>query len=430
VATAPFISRREELFPVIKELARAYSFCGDVELVTDKDQTIEFLTMEMPDVLFLDFGSEGLDAAALLDSMKADSWLHHGGIIAFCRDTEAKMEIENLQGSNILAVLTDREVREHLPNILRIIDTNQRVLFQHEIGIDIVENISASFLFASDLNEAHTYANMVCNFLYNAGKIDARSKESLRLALNELLINAVEHGNCGITYEEKSSWLGGGGYIGDLITKKKESPDISKRRVTFEYHLGHSYAGFRIADEGSGFDWRNLKDPESAENIMKLHGRGVKIARHTTKNLQYNEKGNQVSFEFHYPPRVERPTPAIFNAIDPVEIAAGDVVFNEGDRSDFLYYIVSGEYDVFVNAVKISFLNADDLFMGEMSFLLDNRRSATVVARTPGRLIKLSKKGFVTAIREKPHYALFLARMLARRVRRANSTSADQEFRV
>jgi anti-sigma regulatory factor (Ser/Thr protein kinase)/CheY-like chemotaxis protein len=423
MTTAPFISQREDLFPVMTELTRGCSFCGEVELVADKSHALEFLNTEMPDVLFIDFGSPALDAAGLLESMKGDPWLHHGGIIALCLDFEAKMEIEKFQGANIIAVLTDHELRDYLPNILRIIDTNRRILFQHEIGTDLVGNISATFQFGNDLTVALTYANLVCNFLYNASKIEAKNKEALRLALNELLVNAVEHGNCGISYEEKSSWLEGGGYIGELIRRKNQNPDISKRRVTFEYHLGSSCAQFRITDEGSGFDWRNLKDPKSAENLLKLHGRGIKIARHSTKKLQYNEAGNIVSFEFDYPREVERLTPAIFSSIDPLEIAAGDVVFNEGEKSNFLYYIVKGEYDVFVNATKVSFLNPDDLFMGEMSFLLDNRRSATVVARTPGRLIKLSKGAFVAAIRKRPHYALFLARLLAQRVQRANRES-------
>jgi CheY-like chemotaxis protein len=423
VSRVPFISRRDNLFPVITELTRGCGFCGDVELVADKESAIEFLNMEMPDIIFIDFGSPSFDAAGLLESLKGDPWLHHGGIIALCRDFEAKMEIEKLRGSNIIAVLTDRELREYLPNVLRIIDANRRVLFQHEIGADLVGNISASFRFGNDLTEANTYANMVCNFLYNASKLDARSKEALRLALNELLINAVEHGNCGITYEEKSAWLEGGKYIGELIREKKKDPAVSRRMVTFEYRLGPAFAGFTIVDEGRGFDWRNLKDPKNAENLLKLHGRGINIARHVTKNLTYNEAGNRVIFEFDYPGGVARITPAIFSNIEPLEIKAGGVVFNEGDRSDFLYYIVNGEYDVFVKETKVSFLTPDDIFMGEMSFLLDNRRSATVVARTPGRLIKLSKKEFVAAIRKKPHYAMFLARLLAERVKRVNRTA-------
>jgi hypothetical protein len=193
--------------------------------------------------------------------------------------------------------------------------------------------------------------------------------------------------------------------------------------VTFEYRLGPASASFSIADEGSGFDWRHLRDPKKAENLLKLHGRGINIARHAAKNLTYNDAGNKVGFEFDYPGNVERITPAIFSKIEPRAIKAGGVVFKEGDRSDFLYYIVKGEYDVLVNGARVSFLAPDDLFMGEMSFLLDNRRSATVVARTPGILIKLSKKEFVAAIRKKPHYAMFLARLLAQRVRRVNRTS-------
>ena len=423
MATAPLISQRKDLVPVITELTRRCSFCGDVEPVADRENAIEFLSMEMPDVFFIDFGSPGLDAAGLLESMKADPWLLHGGIIALCLDFEAKVEIEKIQGSNIIAVLTDRELRDYLPNILRIIETNRRILFQHEIGADLVGNISAAFRFGNDLTEANTYANLVCNFLYNAGKIDVKNKEALRLALNELIINAVEHGNCGITYEEKSSWLESGRYIGELIRKKRELPEIKKRMVSFEYRLGPSSAGFTISDEGRGFDWRKLKDPKDAGNLLKLHGRGILIARHAVKNLRYNTAGNSVRFEFDYPCNIQRPTPAIFSSRGPLEIPAGQTVFREGDRGDHLYYIVSGEYDVLVDTARVSFLTPDDLFMGEMSFLLDNRRSATVVARTPGRLIKLSKKDFVAAIRKKPHYALFLARLLAQRVQRVNRTA-------
>ena len=65
-------------------------------------------------------------------------------------------------------------------------------------------------------------------------------------------------------------------------------------------------------------------------------------------------------------------------------------------------------------------LNQDDIFLGEMSFLLNNRRSASVKAVTNGALIRISKKEFVAGIKEKPHYSLFLARLLAQRIERLN----------
>ena len=60
-----------------------------------------------------------------------------------------------------------------------------------------------------------------------------------------------------------------------------------------------------------------------------------------------------------------------------------------------------------------------------MSFLLHNRRSATVNATTDGTLIRIAKKDFVAAIKEKPHYALFLSRLLAQRLQRRHPATHD-----
>ena len=58
-----------------------------------------------------------------------------------------------------------------------------------------------------------------------------------------------------------------------------------------------------------------------------------------------------------------------------------------------------------MNQSVVDTLSADDIFMGEMSFLLNNRRTATVRATTDGTLIRISKKGFVDAVKAKPQYA-------------------------
>ena len=270
----------------------------------------------------------------------------------------------------------------------------------------------------NDLIEATCYTNLICNFLYNTNRIDVDSKESLRVALTELITNAIEHGNCGITYDEKTALLENGESIGDLIKQKRCNAPYAQRRVTFEYVLESTCARFIINDQEDGFDWSAIQDASKPENVLKLHGRGILMARRYTQNLNYNDKGNSVSFELTYSTEVAHFTPALFSSIAPVEFKVGDYIFRQGEMSNFLYYIVKGEFDVWVNDVKVSYLGADDIFMGEMSFLLDNRRSATVRARTPGRLIKLSKKEFVNAIRTKPHYALFLARLLAKRIQR------------
>ncbi len=53
-----------------------------------------------------------------------------------------------------------------------------------------------------------------------------------------------------------------------------------------------------------------------------------------------------------------------------------------------------------------------------MSFPLNSRRTAKVRALTANKLVEISKQRLVEAVREKPHYALILCRMLAGRLER------------
>ena len=386
-------------------------------------QAMEFLTSEMPEVLLIDFGGRRLDGLGLVRDIQKDPWLIHGGIIAICDDREAKERLEKLRGPNIIVILTRDEVADNLSKILHILETNHRILFQREIETDLLAAISGEFCMSSDLIEVSCYINLICNFLYNTNRLDVKGKISLWVSLSELIVNAIEHGNCGITYEEKSAWLGAGGNIFDLIRQKCVDPIVYGRRVTLEYALNSESARFCISDEGAGFDWKRLSDPTLPENALALHGRGIFVTRAMTQNLSFNSLGNSVSFELTYPPKETALTPALFNNIAPEAIPSGATVFKEGDPGDYIYYIVKGEFDVIVQGTKISSLVPDDIFMGEMSFLLDNRRSATVIARTPGKLIRLSKKQFINAVRKKPHYALLLARLLAQRIHRGNQKS-------
>jgi CRP-like cAMP-binding protein len=63
--------------------------------------------------------------------------------------------------------------------------------------------------------------------------------------------------------------------------------------------------------------------------------------------------------------------------------------------------------------------------MGEMSFLLNNRRSATVIADTEGKLVKITRRSFVSVIKDYPHYGIFLSKLLARKLVRANILNAE-----
>lgn len=139
--------------------------------------------------------------------------------------------------------------------------------------------------------------------------------------------------------------------------------------------------------------------------------------------LAYNRKGNAVTMIFPHDEQVNRDAPAGFSEEEALTVRRGDIIFREGESSNFLYYISSGTFSVFAKSRHVGMLTQADIFVGEMSFLLNNRRSATVRAEGDGKLIKISRKSFVTVIKEFPHYGIFLSKLLARKLVRANARS-------
>lgn len=421
----PVISSDNELCKQVMELVRKVSTNCEAVQLHGTQEAEEFLRIEMPELAIIDFTQPEFKAEKLIETIKSDSWLLSTSLIVICDSALQLRESGVIAGTNLLAILEKARLNKQLPQVISIISHNRHMLFHRVIGNDFGADISSAFELSNNPLEAGVFTNLLCNYLFNMNCIDAVQRDQLNFVLVELLINAIEHGNCAIPYEEKSAWLEKYSDICTLIEKKCQNPEISARKVYLQYTIKPNSSEFKITDEGSGFDWRSIKLPDIDEMTVSLHGRGIVLARELTSSLVYNEKGNEVSFKFSHQSGVMNVAPALFQDLETVEFKAGEIVFNEGEPSNFLYYIAAGVFEVLVNDQPVSVLRPDDIFLGEMSFLLNNRRSATVRAISEARLIRVSKKEFVEGIKEKPHYALFLSRLLAQRLERLNRVVGD-----
>jgi anti-sigma regulatory factor (Ser/Thr protein kinase) len=265
---------------------------------------------------------------------------------------------------------------------------------------------------------------MGATILAQRGLINPDNKMHLQLALGELIVNAVEHGNCGITYEEKTQGMEKGLSVVELVAAKCRDPAIRAKKVEFQWEIRKDRTIFIIKDEGEGFDVAAYLKKVAKQDMLSLHGRGIKLATMLFHELKYNKRGNQVALIVKHDPTLEQDIPLGFSREQVLTVKKGDIVLKEGEPSDFLYYISSGRYTVFHNRKQVGTLLPQDIFMGEMSFLLNQRRSAAVRAETEGKLILLTRKAFVQAIRQYPHYGIFLAKLLAKRLVRSNDRNA------
>ena len=137
-----------------------------------------------------------------------------------------------------------------------------------------------------DLEEAYALANFLAEACPNA--------RLAILGITEILVNALEHGNLGITFEEKSAlhladeWL-------EEINRRLKLPEHDGQWVSVHFKRDESEITLVVTDQGKGFDWRKYQSFNS-ENKLRQHGRGILVAKHFAfKALRYSEKGNEVT---------------------------------------------------------------------------------------------------------------------------------------
>lgn len=388
--------------------------------LTEKSRCLEYLNYELPEISIFNVSDTKIDMYEILDLMKSDPWFHSGGIIALhAYQNEQKLE-KMMRDSNVISLIQRSNFHFSFPRALRILNQNRQFLFQRDIQQTLLTSIAGSFVIDNDPFDVKTYSHLISNYLFNANFVNRDDRERLLGALMELLINAIEHGNCKISYEEKSRWLESGKDIFELIRQKNKNPGICCKKVYFSYRITPEKSSFVIRDEGEGFDWKERKKKIDEKNYLELHGRGIMMAEIFVQNLRYNERGNEVSFELEHQKNETSTRPQAFRQEKETVFEDGDVIFEEGEESNFLYYIVSGKLQIIAQGNVVSTLTPADIFLGEMSFLLNNRRSASVKSEGRSVLLKISKESFINAIKNNPHYGIVLARLLAQRLERMN----------
>ncbi|MBZ0114789.1 MAG: response regulator [Thermoanaerobaculia bacterium] len=128
--------------------------------------------------------------------------------------------------------------------------------------------------------------------------------ESTAVGLGELLINAVEHGNLGISYEDKTQLLSEGRWQ-EEVRQRLQSEEHRDKRVTVDFERTDDSLRLTIADEGPGFDWEPYLSIAPAR-AFDAHGRGIALANHLSfHHLEYQAPGNVVTAVIELPTSID-----------------------------------------------------------------------------------------------------------------------------
>lgn len=121
------------------------------------------------------------------------------------------------------------------------------------------------------------------------------------IGMSELLVNAVEHGNLGISYTEKSRLRDCDGWEAE-VRRRLDDPCYAERFVEVVYRREPGCIRVTITDQGEGFDWGKYLDFDPSRAFDK-HGRGIAMSRMVSfDSLEYSAKGNEVTVSIDLAP--------------------------------------------------------------------------------------------------------------------------------
>ncbi|WP_321396471.1 ATP-binding protein [Emcibacter sp.] len=166
-------------------------------------------------------------------------------------------------------------------------DYLQRQKLRHEVKSreSVIGYIQKGTFRIKNFHEAEKTATML--------SLSCPDPDRIAFGLFELLANAIEHGNLGITFEEKRRLLESGTFR-EEIEKRLKQLDYKDKYVEIAFELKDDKVIFQITDQGNGFDVENYISAKIEATPLPL-GRGIALARETSfDTLEYLGKGNIV----------------------------------------------------------------------------------------------------------------------------------------
>lgn len=152
-------------------------------------------------------------------------------------------------------------------------------------GVECLTLMSEATLSIRTVDQARDVASVLVN--------TCPDPESVVIGLTELLVNAVEHGNLGITYDEKSALNASGTWEAE-VQRRLALPENAQKRVELRMERTADELRFIIRDDGPGFEWRKYLEVHP-QRAFDNHGRGIAIARAMSfDRVEYRGSGNEV----------------------------------------------------------------------------------------------------------------------------------------
>ncbi len=282
------------------DMLNEYLTYADYNVMTASsgEEGLDMLTIHHNDIdiVLLDRMMPGMDGLEVLKRMKSTNEFSNIPVIMQTAAAGTKHLIEGNEAGAYYYLTKPFDKQTLLAIVGSAAQTiEQREQFSEEFyeNFMLIDCTESSYFKLRDLEQTQklaVYLGKMCP----PSRITGYSFSELSYGFSEILINAVEHGNLGISYEEKSNLLKQGKDVWRAEILKRlllEEHREKYVRVVYEHH-GDEIVVF-VEDQGRGFNWQPFLEIDPARSTDN-HGRGIALANAIFDDLTFHGQGNQV----------------------------------------------------------------------------------------------------------------------------------------
>lgn len=262
-----------------------------VETANDGIEAMEKLEADPSkfDVVLLDRMMPRMSGMEVLEKMSAHSELKYIPVILQTAKVSKEDILEGLKAgayyyltkpftSDILHSVVKTAVKDRSNNKALLASLNVT-----KSSVKLLKNAHFEFRSLDDVLAVSSLVACACD-----------GAEKIAMGLSELMINAIEHGNLHIGYEEKSELRKNDTWESE-IANRLSLPEYKEVFATIDILSNSDGVSYTITDQGDGFAWEDFMEFDTAR-VMDNHGRGIAMANKLYfSKLEYQGKGNIVT---------------------------------------------------------------------------------------------------------------------------------------
>jgi CheY-like chemotaxis protein/anti-sigma regulatory factor (Ser/Thr protein kinase) len=259
------------------------------QTASDGLEALRSMEQELPAVVLTDLQMPNMDGLELVEAIRQR--YSQVPVILMTANGSEEIAMEALQSgaaSYVPKRTLDRDLAATLERVLSASQIDRR----RQRVLECLEEVECRLVLENDPSLVPVLVSHFQEHLLRMGLCDENGKIRVGVALEEALLNAIQHGNLELDSALRQD---GSDAFFRLGEQRRRLAPYTGRRVHLHASLRPDRTTFTIRDEGPGFDVSKLPDPTDPDNLLKPSGRGLLLIRTFMDEVRHNEKGNEIT---------------------------------------------------------------------------------------------------------------------------------------